>query len=211
MSIWNISPIWKDEECFIIGGGNSLLNFDWNLLIGQLTIGCNNAFQLGTEICKVCIFGDEKWFKHNSKELDSYEGMVFTNVTAMLNSKVPYLNTTRRMSKGLHKHALGWNDNTGFSAINLALLFGASPIYLLGFDMKLSNGKHNWHDKRLDRSGAEVYRKFLRNQGKVAKDWREKFPNQQIFNVTDDSDLTCFPKVNVEPFWSKRQCELLKN
>ena len=149
MPIWNITPIWKDKECFIIGGGASLKGFDWNLLKSEYTIGCNSAFLLGNSICKVCVFGDQKWFLGgrekkfvgHQKQLASFGGMVFTNHTKLLHSTIPYLNTLKRGGRGLYTDCLGWNQNTGFSAINLALLFGCRTIYLLGFDMKMVNGK----------------------------------------------------------------------
>jgi len=208
MSIWQVEKIWENKECFIIGGGASLKGFKWDLLAPELTIGCNNAYQLGADICKVCIFGDVRWFERNNKELESYKGMVFTNVSSLLNSKIPYLNTMKRKANGFYTDSLGWNSNTGFSAINLALLFGAKVIYLLGFDMKLSkDGKHNWHDKRLDKSGAEVYRRFLKSGGCVTKDWKGKFPDQQVINVVkpSSSDLAIFPTMNFDEFWNSRK------
>jgi len=217
MPIWNISPIWKDKECFIIGGGDSLKGFDWNLLKIEYTIGCNTAFQLGVSVCKVCVFGDKKFFfgdttrKHEGyqKQLESFEGMVFTNLTKLLKSGIPYLNTIERGGLGLYTDKIGWNQNTGFSAINLALLFGCKTIYLLGFDMKMTNGRHNWHNNRLDTSGAEVYDNFLRNEKRVQKDWKAKFSNQQIINLVKpfplDSKLTVFPCADFDTFWKKRK------
>ena len=33
--------IWKDRPVYIVGGGSSLNNFDWNLLKGEITISVN--------------------------------------------------------------------------------------------------------------------------------------------------------------------------
>jgi len=219
MPVWNITPIWKDKECFIIGGGYSLKksSFDWNLLKSEYTIGCNDAFQLGVSICKVCIFGDKKWFLGDTtrklaghqKQLELFTGMVFTNLPKLLHTDISWLNTLKRSGRGLHTDCLGWNQNTGFAAINLALLFGCSAIYLLGFDMKMIDGKHNWHNNRMDSSGDEVYRNFLQTQKRVQKDWKEKFPNQQIVNLVKppplDSNLTIFPCADFDSFWNKRK------
>ena len=207
MSRWQIQPIWKDKEVFVIGGGASLKGFDTKLLIPELTIGCNSAYKLGADVCKVCIFGDgddNKFWGAHKVDLSNYEGMVFTNSGRLLNSHNPWLYTIDRRAVGFHTDALGWNGNTGFAAINLALLFGASIIYLLGFDMKLVDGQHNWHDDRLDKTGEEVYVKFLKNVPFILRDWREKFFNQQIINVTKESNLECFPKVDFDAFWKSR-------
>jgi len=205
MPKWKIEPIWKDRECFIIGGGPSLKGFDWNILKSELTIGCNDAFKLGIDVCKVCVFGDGRWFDRYSKELELYKGMIFTNKGNLLNSRIPWLNTLDRKPKGFHTDALGWNGNTGFTAINLALLFGIKTVYLLGFDMKMTGKEHNWHEGRLDKSGAEVYKRFLANSFIISKDWKEKFSNQTIINVTKDSDLEAFPKVDSDLFWKNRE------
>jgi len=34
---------WKDEDCYIIGGGPSLKRFNWSLLKGKKTIGINRV------------------------------------------------------------------------------------------------------------------------------------------------------------------------
>ena len=36
---------WKGQRCFIIGGGESLKDFDFSKLKGELTIGINRAFE----------------------------------------------------------------------------------------------------------------------------------------------------------------------
>ena len=38
-----IQPIWRGETCFIIGGGPSLADMDWNRLAGKRTIAINKA------------------------------------------------------------------------------------------------------------------------------------------------------------------------
>lgn len=204
MPRWDISPIWKDKEVFIIGGGTSLRDFDWNILIPELTIGCNDAFRLGEQVCKICLFGDSSYFHNREKELEKFKGMVMTNHPRFNTQSPNWLLTIPRKPRGLHSDALGWNDNTGFAAINLAILLGASKIYLLGFDMKMAGGKHNWHDGRKDRSGGIVYQKFLKSVPYILKDKKNRFPNVEIYNITDDSELNAFPKIGTREFWESR-------
>ncbi len=208
MPRWTPEAKWVGQEVFVIGGGNSLKDFDWNLLKDELTVGCNDAFLLGHEICKICVFGDKRWFRKHEKVLADYgnKAAVFTNYDAFHHTKIPWLWYLRRELKGLHTDALGWNRNTGSSALNLALLLGASVIYLLGFDMHLSpNREANWHSNNVDKPNPAVYKLFLKDFEVVKKDWLEKFPDRKIINVTDDSDLEIFPKVGVKEFWSKRK------
>jgi len=206
MPKWIPEKVWEGQDVFIIGGGNSLEHFDWNLLKAENTIGCNDAFQHGKEICKICVFGDVRWFTTFEQELALYKGVVFTNSQQLQKTKLPWLWTMPRKGSGLHEDALGWNANTGAEAINLALLLGAKRIFLLGFDMHLSkDGKSNWHRNRLDKPNENIYSKFLRGFVALSKDLPKKFPGVEIINVTDDSGLNLFPKIGIEEFWKERE------
>ena len=206
MPPWVPEAVWKNEDVFIIGGGTSLKDFNWSLLENEWTIGCNSAFTLGEKVCKICVFGDARWFEIFAHELKAFKGTVFTNSPQLYKNRLPWLWTMLRESRGLHHHALGWNKNTGATAINLALLLGASRIYLLGFDMALSlDGKPNWHDRQILKPDASIYPKFASNITKyVTRDLLIKWPNVEVWNVTDASTLEPFPKVSVAEFWSKR-------
>ena len=95
--------------------------------------------------------------------------------------------------------------NTGASAINLALLFGANPIYLLGFDMQLSpEGKKNFHNAYSDKPNSKAYERFLRGMTLVARDLPTLFPGHQVINLEDDtSALKDFPKESLKKHFSK--------
>ena len=209
MPRWVPVETWKDLDVFIIGGGNSLRNFDWNLLKDECTIGCNSAFIHGSEICNICIFGDTKWFNKFKGELNHFDGLVFTSHREYMYSKIEWLWWLPRKPKGLSKKELGWNKNTGSNAINLALILGAKRVYLLGFDMKLLDPKcPNWHDRlihKLDIFNAELYKRFNKGFKEVARCLPRAFPGSQIINVTDDSNLDAFPKISLKDFWKERK------
>jgi len=205
MPRWQIQPLWAGKEVFIIGGGPSLKTFDWERLKGEFTIGCNSAFRLGPEVCKVCIFGDMGFFRENADQLKSFNGPVFTCARKLAQEEIPWLYTLERRNRGLHSTALGWNQNTGALAINLAILLGAKWIYLLGYDMKLQGRDSNWHVHQSPNNSSATYMKFLLAYRDVVKDWKAKFSDREIINVTDDSDLEGFPKVPLKTFWEERQ------
>lgn len=207
MPRWTITADYAGRDVFIIGGGDSLRHgFDWSLLKDERTIGCNSAFTLGAEICKICIFGDAKWFKTYAQELSEYEGLVFTSHAAYKRAPVDWLWYLPRKSKGLGTDSLGWNNNTGSQAINLALILGASRVYLLGFDMHLSkDGRPNWHDNQIDKPDRLLYKKFIKHFSRVKKALPEVFPGTEIINITDDSSLDMFPKIGVKEFWKERR------
>ena len=79
---WYPDKVWLDQEVFIIGGGKSLEKFDFDLLIKEKVIGCNDAYTKGPKVCNICIFGDKKFLKHHEKRLAEYAkigGLVVTN------------------------------------------------------------------------------------------------------------------------------------
>jgi len=205
MPKWTPEKKWNGQDVFIIGGGNSLEQFDWKLLKNENTIGCNDAFRHGIEICKICVFGDVKWFQSFESELARYKGVVFTSCQQLQRTNLPWLWFMSRRAFGLYENALGWNGNTGAAAVNLALLLGAKRIFLLGFDMHLSkDNKPNWHQNRLNKPNKNIYSKFLKGFGKLVTDLK-KFPDVEIINVTDDSSLNLFPKIGVIEFWKGRK------
>lgn len=202
MPRWEPVKSWKDQEVFIVGGGDSLRSFDWSLISEERTIGCNDAYIHGTDIC---VFGDINWFEAHERALKNYKGIVITNAPKMFHTKIPWVWTMVRESRGIHENTLAWNASTGAVAVGLAVILGAAKIYLLGFDMQLSNnGKSNWHDNLLDKPDPEVYDKFGEGFGFVAKDLRSKYPGIEVVNVTDDSKLNVFKKIGVKEFWEGR-------
>lgn len=208
MPRWIPEKVWDQQDCIIIGGGASLTNFKWQLLEPENTIGCNTAFKLGEKVCKVCIFGDLQWWKRYERALANYKGVVFTNAPALINLKVPWLWTLGRHARGLHHDVLGWNGNTGATAINLAILFGAKRIFLIGFDMKYVQNRSNWHNEIINPKTVRptVYPKFCEEFRYVHDDWKKKFPDVEIWNVTNDSGLPpeCIPWLNPDEFWASR-------
>ena len=209
MPMWTPEESWKGSDAYIIGGGSSLREFDWTLLHGKNTIGCNTAFTLGEKVCKMCFFGDQAWFNVFRDRLARFNGLVFTNVRSLFSCGLPWLWTMERESQGLYKDKLGWNGNTGASALNLALILGAARVFLLGFDMKRVSDKPNWHNEVIRPAATEpqVYEGFVHDFRYVVRDWKAKFPDRIIINVTKDSDLPpeVFPWIYPEGFWLTQQ------
>lgn len=207
MPFWTPEPKWEGLDVFVVGGGVSLSSFDWDLLKEEWTIGCNDAYVRGKEIIKICLFGDHKWFEVHKKSLAQYAqsgGVVFTSCPQLQRSSFKWVFSIPRKSRGFHVDALGWNMNTGANAINLALLLGAKRIFLLGFDMHLTEGKTNWHENNLDKPNAKLYATFLKAMGNLDQHLKNKFPGREIINVTGDSSLNVFPKQDLDLFFKER-------
>lgn len=216
-------PIFKDRTVFIIGGGPSLSDFDFNLLRGKATIGCNDAFRLGPEICSVCYYGDYKWANvhwdgapYGPEDTDPPKLKEFPNLIVTCCSE-PLKGEQRDRIKHLRKrnsgfHAapdIGWYTNTGMSAINLAWILGSQHVVLLGFDMKLRHDPENpekvegnWHVNVKDRPNLkrDVYKDRMMVLGKgVPGHCRAN--GIEVINANPDSlmdEENWFPKMNRE-------------
>ena len=87
---------------------------------------------------------------------------------------------------------LAYGDNSGFQAVNLALLFGCTTIVLIGFDMRAPGGKFHFfgdHPPGIGQSSSPPYHRWLEFfEGAVSS-----VPDDvRIINATPDSALRCF-------------------
>jgi len=208
---WFPDPIWEDEPCYIIGGGPSLEGFLWNSLKSRNVLGCNVAFMIGVGIVPITIFGDSAFLDKHKTGLESYVnngGWVITNSSRINQKEIPpWLKCMKKQLKGIAVDGLAWNGNTGSVAINLALLFGADPIYLLGFDMQVSKeGKGNFHNAYNHKPNAKTYNRFIRGMTNLNKGLKEFFPGRQVINLEDGTSvLNMFPKESLKSHFCKEK------
>lgn len=135
---------WKGQRCFIIAGGASVNDFDLKTLEHEHTIGINLAFRkFNPEIIYSYDARLWGWIETNEsgpndKDLfDKCKAVkVWSNAAeAPLPEDIVIASSIGRpgISRSLQE-GLGMGTNSGFGALNLALLLGASEIYLIGFD-----------------------------------------------------------------------------
>lgn len=91
----------------------------------------------------------------------------------------------------LDPSVIHFGSNSGFQAINLAILFGAKRIILVGFDMTAGGGRSHFfgdHPSTLiqNRNYERFIPAFVRASKSLPKDI-------QIINCTPGSALRCFP------------------
>jgi hypothetical protein len=185
------------RDIYVIGGGPSLKGFDWGLLEGRETIGCNAAYLLGSAICGTCVFGDADFLRDHIDRLRGYKGDIVTNVEGV---HVPsFVDRRKRQMYGLSDDpsTLAWNHNTGALAINLALQRGADRVLLLGFDSDTGpQNQQNWHRfssfRHTKAQSGEVHARFRTGFAKLAAALPSVFPNSIVLNLNPDSRLSVF-------------------
>jgi hypothetical protein len=87
-----------------------------------------------------------------------------------------------------------YGDNSGFQALNLAVLFGSPYIVLVGYDMRHVGGKsHFFGDHPTGLFQRNEYQSFARKFDKAPPP-----EGVQIINATPGSALTCYPMMALE-------------
>lgn len=194
--MWVVPKIWPRETVFILGGGPSLADVDVRALEGRHVIACNNAYLLAPWADVLC-WADPIWYDWNFHDFDRHRG--------------PYRVTWRRMPEKpnapkffrlfqfrapvvLSHDATGVvGESTGFGALNLAVLFGAWRVVLVGFDMKPRDGRNNWHALHRREPERDPYPRFMASFEAALPELRRA--GVEVVNASPDSALACFPRI----------------
>jgi len=200
----NVTRQFEGETIYIIGGGPSLKNFDFRLLIGSRTIAINKAIFFHTE-ADVLYWTDVRFYTWYKNEIDNYKGLKFA-----LKASGQYTNDIKVLKKGktygleTDTQTLAHGNNSGYAAINLAYHLGARRIVLLGFDM-MSNGKDShFHDGYPTRAPDDkMYQdKFIPGFDQLKTELNSS--GVTVMNASPYSKLTIFPKITIEQALSFR-------
>lgn len=211
---------WEGQRAFLIGGGPSLKGFDFKRLRGERVIAINRAVE-------VCGFADvmvamdarlHEWYVTGALgqtprfKFENYKGLrVWLETGRDLPLDVVLArNLGEEAWGGSLEEGLGNGNNSGYMALNLAVLLGANPIYLLGFDMRPgADGGQEWfHTGYPQRQKGTVYRKF---QERMDRGSRFIPDGVQVVNLNPESGLETFPKADPEKDveWAEREYNLL--
>lgn len=142
----------KDETVIVIGGGPSLLDFDFDSISSCNRIGANDAGRLSG--AEVIVTLDRNYYRNRMKELveEARKGRM---VYVALPDHMPNVDFPPEIAHLRFKRGRGLSQspdmlyglNSGFAALNLAFLAGAKDIRLIGFDFKFSADQPHWHEE----------------------------------------------------------------
>ena len=224
-SLWTAPPIWKGEQCIVIGGGASIpKQFDipqevvQSVFSGSSTpaayspymeaihkesiIAVNMAYTLGNWV-DVLFFGDGAMLKKKGVNIFDFQGLKVSCATAILpyHKKIKILNrSTKTMGIDFDPNFICWNLNSGAGAINLAVHFGVKRILLLGFDMNLTDGKDQHFHKYYGgnpKTVVGVFKRHMKGFAKIAADLKGQV---EVINCNPDSAIVDFPKAHIKEF-----------
>lgn len=204
MDLQRVEPRWRDELCIIAATGPSLTAEVAEQCRGHRCIAINNAYKLlpFADILWACdakwwlneydaTFSGEKWSGHHDK-IDNKKAAAEKyglNVVA----------GDRQYNFSLSPDMIHYGREGGFQSINLAILLGANPILLVGFDMQMVNGKRHFFGEYKNTQWVRASGEDYRRQAEVIARAAAKLPPHiKIINCTPGSALTCFQLASLE-------------
>lgn len=198
---------WRGKRCFIVGGGPSLKGFDFERLRGERVIAINKAFY-DVPFADIMFAMDRPLLDQlmEGKLGENYKQAFaeFAGVKVWLDlSNYSYpadvcsipsageVGWTKSCREGLYH-----GQNSGYGALNLAMVLGADPIYLLGYDCaKGPAGEKNYHSGYPTPGNPAALDKFIEAFKAGAK---MLMPGRHhIYNLNPDSALRCFPVMDI--------------
>ncbi len=219
---WKVPNMWEGGKCFIIGGGSSLIeqfNISSELVeavkSGESTIdsyapylsdvleypviAVNEAFKISPKV-DVLFFGDGTYWKRESNNIVKFNGLKVTCASELKDRRgIKYVPQNKKKNKGITTDAnyLSWNANSGAAAINIAYHFGAKEMYLIGFDMDVSqaNNQH-WHNSYNSnpKSVKELYGRHLAGFPLIRKELDTL--GVKVINLNPNSAVDAFEKLS---------------
>lgn len=192
-----IEPVFKGETVYLIGGGPSLKDFDWNRLLGKKTIAINKAFY-HHQSSQVMYWTDSRFYTWYKDDIDKFKGLKYTLRKGYYSDDIKLLKRGVKYGIELSRDTLAHGNNSGYAAINLAYHLGAKKIILLGYDMGNVSGKSHFHEGYPTRAAAdEVYQKqFIPGFGAIYEALKTR--GIQVYNACPTSNLRVFPIITLD-------------
>jgi hypothetical protein len=211
---------WIGVTAAILGGGPSLTQDQ----VAQVQHSCrvvavNDAYLLAPW-ADVCYFADSIWWEwqiegHAKPLLDlsgaevrerfkNFEGQLCSIQYAGSNIRDERVHMMREQMKDPNTLSddptrLVTGRNSGFQAMNLAILAGASRILLLGFDNHIDHvtGRSHWFGEHPRPRTHPLFYDFMRRSFSAAEH-AIKEAGVEVINCTPGSTLDSFPKREIE-------------
>jgi hypothetical protein len=146
---------WHGQPCFVIGGGPSLRGFNFDLLNGQLTIGTNRVFEFFSPTILLAIDARFwEWVNNGSYGRETENKLAwYKGIKAGIKIHKPHMpGVIEIQSCGPNgpiipiERGIYHGNNSGYSAVALALALGADPVYVMGIDLRYDGDVTHFHD-----------------------------------------------------------------
>lgn len=195
---------WYRKRIIIAASGPSLIAEDATICNGETVLAVSDAVRLfpKAEILYSCDaawwelnrfvpeFGGERWTSHSlapRNDKRNLPNQELFNIIAGRN----HIGFSRDPA------FIHYGNNSGFQAVNLGILFGATEIILLGFDMRaVGENTHFFGNHKAPLRATHSYATWINNFNDAAK--LLVGTGTRIINCTPGSALKCFPMMPLE-------------
>lgn len=210
----NVNDAWKDQPCYVVGGGPPLKDFidshGWEFFDGKHTIGINHAIE-DYDRFEWFFFLDRRFLQKTTYDMKKFKGRIFAqNNTGLKQSANTTLFICREDKPGTKIEEGLYSPNfSGLAALNLAIISGANPIYLVGFGMGKSGNAQNYHYKKNYTAAGHCTARY--NKYKDVQRFYKNFSEfkSRIICLTDGDDMVHFRHISPVKHNPVRRCRKL--
>lgn len=203
---WTPELVFAGETVFCLASGPSLTQSVAEVVRGRRSIVVNSSCMLAPW-ADVLYFTDSSWYAARQKLVEEWPGLV---VSQSRNAKIELPDKVKRVKgfgepsymvtefPAIGSGVIRQGRSSGHTAVALAIAMAAKTIVLLGYDMRLVDGREHCHSE---------YKPEGRDLGQYATDFVPAFSGWnaaalkmgvQILNATPGSAVTEFPFVDLD-------------
>lgn len=191
----------KGKTVFIIGGGPSANNVDFNLLQSETVVCVNDAYRDFPDAAMI-YWLDSVWAAENHDTLMLHDCKL--KFTAKRHSRVRPNKEDPTSDGGYCLQQTGdfgydpdvnclMGNNSGVHALNIVVNMKPKRVVLIGYDMRRVDRVSHYHKQRRPYVGDDIYStKFVPSMEALAKGMKEHQCKVEIINATPDSAVRCF-------------------
>jgi hypothetical protein len=191
---FRIPRLWPGETIVCIAGGPSLTQVDVDHCRGRArVIAVNDAYRLApwADVFYAC---DAAWWQVHGKKVMPLRGLKLTHsADATLNWDLKRVAGRALSGLSLDPAYIHLGNNGGYQALNLAVLFGAALVPLLGYDMQ---GRHWFGDHPKACRSPMNFQKWLKYFATVPPDLERA--GVRVVNCSRETALECFPRSTID-------------
>lgn len=204
----HIPKTWSDKTAVCIASGTSLTDNDVAYVYNMRRLDKCRVIVVNNNYLKApwadhlhaCDKQFFKWHMHNPtfKTLN----MPITTLTTeleqdMIDRGVKILRSAQKDGLFLHgDQTIATGANSGYQAINVAFLYGAEKVLLLGYDCKSApDGKTHWFGSHPSPTSPEVYDEYLKHWQSLPAALNEN--KLEVINCTRDTAIDCLPRGDI--------------
>jgi len=198
-----VGPRWADELAIVAAPGPSLTVEVADRCRGRRIIAVQDAYRL-LPFADVLYGCDARWWDvHHGCPTFPGERWTCHGDATHNDKRATSIRHGLRVVQGksadgfsLDPECIHYGSNSGFQGINLAILFGATRIVLVGFDMRMRGGKrHFFGDHPAGLHNISDYQQFVPIFERAARSMPKHI---DIVNATPGTALRCFTMESLE-------------